>query len=133
MPDVTTMPDVTMTTKAMLVAGLLLLAALYARHRAYPRPYKDIPHSKESAMRLLGDMPDMVQFTRSGGGDLDDFVAHRCRQLQSPIIQLFFMPFSEPLIFLDDVAEAERVVRGRTRELDRAPLTVNTFRPYFPR
>ncbi|KAG6000656.1 hypothetical protein E4U21_005259 [Claviceps maximensis] len=114
-----------------VVGCLILLVAIYARHRAYPRPYKDIPHSAQSARRLLGDIPDILQFINDGN-DPDDFIAHRCRQLRSPIIQLFFMPFSTPLIFLDDVGETENIVVARTKELDRAPMTVNTFLPFFP-
>ncbi|KAG5974342.1 hypothetical protein E4U55_008231 [Claviceps digitariae] len=115
----------------LILVCLLLLAAVYAWHRAYPRPYKDIPHSPQSARRLLGDIPDILQFIEEGN-DPDDFIAHRCRQLNSPIIQLFFMPFSTPLIFLDDVGETENIVVSRTKELDRAPMTVNTFLPFFP-
>ncbi|KAG5915997.1 hypothetical protein E4U53_004379, partial [Claviceps sorghi] len=114
-----------------LLFCLILLAAIYARHRAYPRPYKDIPHSPQSARRLLGDIPDIIQFVKDGN-DPDDFISHRCRQLNSPIIQLFFMPFSNPLIFLDDVGESENIVSTRTKELDRAPMTVKTFLPFFP-
>ncbi|CCE32000.1 uncharacterized protein CPUR_05858 [Claviceps purpurea 20.1] len=68
-----------------------------------PRPYEDVPYSTQSERRLLGDIPDIVQFVKDGNAP-KDLIADRCRRLNSPIIQLFFEPFSRPLIFLDDTA-----------------------------
>ncbi|KAG5959831.1 hypothetical protein E4U57_000470 [Claviceps arundinis] len=81
-----------------------------------------------SARRLLGDIPDIIQFVRDGNAP-EDFIADRCRRLNSPIIQLFFESFSRPLIFLDDAAAVSNIVCTRTKELDRAPITVS----FFPR
>ncbi|KAG6115693.1 hypothetical protein E4U13_002567 [Claviceps humidiphila] len=80
----------------------------------------------------LGDIPDIIQFVRDGNAP-KDFIADRCRRLNSPIIQLFFEPFSRPLIFLDDAAAVSNIVCTRTKELDRAPITVRTFLHFFLR
>lgn len=114
---------------AILIAFSIL--AMYVWRRAHPRPYKDVPYDKQSATRLLGDIPDMVKFAKEGN-DPDQFIPQRCRQLNSPIIQLFLAPFSSPLIFVDDVGEVENIVFNRTKQLDRAPITINTLLPLFP-
>ncbi|KAG6111914.1 hypothetical protein E4U31_003886 [Claviceps sp. LM219 group G6] len=121
-----------MIDMVIVLLSNVFLAAVYAWHRAYPRPYKDIPYSTQSARRLLGDIPDIIQFVRDGNAP-EDFIADRCRRLNSPIIQLFFEPFSRPLIFLDDAAAVSNIVCTRTKELDRAPITVRTFLHFFPR
>ncbi|KAG6316364.1 hypothetical protein E4U22_007128 [Claviceps purpurea] len=92
-----------MVDMVIVLLSTVFLAVIYAWHRAYPRPYEDVPYSTQSERRLLGDIPDIVQFVKDGNAP-EDLIADRCRRLNSPIIQLFFEPFSRPLIFLDDTA-----------------------------
>lgn len=115
-----------MVDMAIVLLSTVFLAVIYAWHRAYPRPYEDVPYSTQSERRLLGDIPDIVQFVKDGNAP-EDLIADRCRRLNSPIIQLFFEPFSRPLIFLDDTAAVSNIVCTRSKEPNRAPITVRTL------
>ncbi|KAG6235342.1 hypothetical protein E4U25_004961 [Claviceps purpurea] len=120
-----------MVDMVIVLLSTVFLAVIYAWHRAYPRPYEDVPYSTQSERRLLGDIPDIVQFVKDGNAP-KDLIADRCRRLNSPIIQLFFEPFSRPLIFLDDTAAVSNIVCTRSKELNRAPITVRTLLYFFP-
>lgn len=61
----------TMIDMVIVLLSNVFLAAIYAWHRAYPRPYKDIPYSTQSARQLLGDIPDIIQFVRDGNAPED--------------------------------------------------------------
>lgn len=52
--------------------------------------------------------------------------------LQSPIIQLFLAPFWKPLIFVNDTREIEDLIQNRSKEFDKAPSSVDPFRPIVP-
>lgn len=54
------------------------------------------------------------------------------RKLQSPIIQLFLAPFWKPLIFVNDTQEVEDLIQNRSKEFDKAPSSVDPFRPIVP-
>ncbi|QUC18263.1 uncharacterized protein UV8b_02504 [Ustilaginoidea virens] len=110
--------------------GLAILAA-YLYRLAYPWPYKGIPYNRRSARRLLGDIPDLIQFVKEGN-DSDQFALEQCRKLNSPIVQLFFWPFCRPLIFVEDIQQVESIVCSRGGEFDRAPSTITAFRPFVP-
>ncbi|KAG6308577.1 hypothetical protein E4U22_004247 [Claviceps purpurea] len=120
-----------MVNMVIVLLSTVFLAVIYAWHRAYPRPYEDVPYSTQSERRLLGDIPDIIQFVRDGNAP-EDLIADRCRRLNSPIIQLLFEPFSRPLIFLDDTAAVSNIVCTRSKELNRAPITVRTLLYFFP-
>lgn len=54
------------------------------------------------------------------------------QKLQSPIIQLFLAPFWKPLIFVNDTQEVEDLIQNRSKEFDKAPSSVDPFRPIVP-
>ncbi|KAG5939054.1 hypothetical protein E4U60_001030 [Claviceps pazoutovae] len=55
-----------MVSMVIILLSTVFLAVIYTWHRAYPRPYEDIPYSTQSARRLLGDIPDIIQYVRDG-------------------------------------------------------------------
>ncbi|KAG5918696.1 hypothetical protein E4U61_001561 [Claviceps capensis] len=84
-------------------------------------------HDDFSATSLTSSSSSVMATTRRS------LIADRCRRLNSPIVQLFFKPYSRPLIFLDDTAAVSNIVCTRTKELNRAPITVRTLLYFFPR
>ena len=112
-------------------AALALSLFFVVRHFAYPRPYPGIPYNEHAARRFLGDLPDIFQMVNTAQ-DPAKFAFLQCRKLGSPVVQLFFRPFTRPFIFVDDVREVEDIMATRTREFDRAPTTVGIFKPFVP-
>lgn len=119
------------TITVYLLLSLALLLLLYLIRQAYPRPYPGIPYLAPSARRLWGDLPHILPVI-SLTQDPAKYVYSLCRQLNSPVIQLFLRPFSAPIIFVDDVREVKDILGMRTMEFDRAPSTQAVFAPFLP-
>ena len=115
-----------------LYAGfLLIVSANLLYRRSLPRPYPEITHNPAAAKRISGDLPDLLEHykrTKEASG----FSLEQCKNLKSPIVQLFLRPFSPPFICLDDPRETEDIMLRRTKEFDRAPSTIAFFKPLIP-
>ncbi|RYP27386.1 hypothetical protein DL767_007705 [Monosporascus sp. MG133] len=117
---------------AMLSVVVLLVCSLaYLYWLALPKPYPGIPHNKASARRLAGDLPGLLSHYKKTK-EIASFSFQQCRNLNSPIVQIFLRPFSRPFIFLDDPREIEDILLRRGREFDRAPSTIAFFKPLVP-
>ena len=114
-----------------LLGGASVVLFLLIYHYAYPRPYPGIPYNKRSAKRVLGDLPDLFDRVKTSR-DTAKFAFEQCRNLNSPVVQLFLRPFSRPFIYIDDVREAEDIMVTRSKEFDRAPSTIGIFKPFVP-
>ena len=109
-----------------------LLTLLFKVYRlAYPRPYPNIPYHFASSKRLWGDVPGLLHSVKTSQ-DPAGFLFQQCRNLNSPVVQLFLKPFAKPAIFIDDVREVKDILSKRTSEFDRSPKSQRTFRPLLP-
>ncbi|KAF4820912.1 Cytochrome P450 monooxygenase TRI13 [Colletotrichum siamense] len=115
----------------LVIIGLLFCGLLLLYRRALPRPYIGIPYNEESAQRILGDLPGLLSHFKKTK-EIASFSFQQCRNLDSPIVQIFLRPFSRPFIFIDDPQETEDILLRRTREFDRAPSTIAFFEPLVP-
>ncbi|KAE8143661.1 putative cytochrome P450 oxidoreductase [Aspergillus pseudotamarii] len=114
-----------------IAVALLLFILCYIFKRAYPNPYPGIPYNTSSARKFWGDssgLLDAVKITE----DPAKFIFQQSRKLHSPVIQLFFAPFSNPTIIIDDVREVKDILSNRTHEFDRAPRTQDAYRSLLP-
>ncbi|KAF2271298.1 putative cytochrome P450 oxidoreductase [Westerdykella ornata] len=111
----------------LIVIALLALLCEITR-RAFPQPYPKIPYHKVSSKRIWGDVPAMMKAIKISE-DPSRFVFQQCRTLGSPVVQLFFGPFTKPAIFVDDVREVKDILSFRTREFDRSYKSQDTLRP----
>lgn len=115
-----------------VIALFGLLTLLFQVYRlAYPRPYPNIPYHCASSKRLWGDVPDLLSSVKTSQ-DPAGFLFQQCRNLNSPVVQLFLKPFAKPAIFIEDVREVKDILSTRTREFDRSPKSQRTFRPLLP-
>lgn len=116
-------------------AGVVLVAVCilgYALYRAaLPRPLPGIPHHKESANKILGDAPDMMNHIKKHGTMLDWLVMQGA-ELNSPLYQLFVQPFSKPIVYVTDPREAQDVVLRRAKEFDRSEFFMDLFAGSIP-
>lgn len=111
-----------------LIAFVILALTFQVYKRAFPQPYPGIPCHKTSSKRIWGDVPEMLSSIKITE-DPSQFVFEQCRKLNSPVVQLFFGPFTKPAIFVDDVREVKDMLSTRTKELDRSHKSQDTLRP----
>ncbi|KAI1360925.1 cytochrome P450 [Xylaria arbuscula] len=83
-----------------------------------PRPIPGIPCNENSAKRIFGDVPDMKNHIRAGGG-MFSWISSQVVKMNSPIIQIFLRPFSAPWVVIADFRESQDILMRRTREFDR--------------
>ncbi|VUC35947.1 unnamed protein product [Clonostachys rosea] len=113
---------------AVLVAILVVVVCRWLR----PKPYAGIPYNKESAGRILGDVPllaPLIAQTKEFSGSI---TAITTRRLGSPVAQLLFPNIRKPMIVVEDAREIEDIILRRTKEFDKAPTTVDFMLPLFP-
>ncbi|KAK1758058.1 cytochrome P450 [Echria macrotheca] len=103
----------------LVVTSLLLLL----RWAALPRPIPGIPYNRESARRIMGDIPDM----KKAKGIRLWYQAQLARH-NSPIVQVFNRPLRGPLLLVADAREAQDVLMRRTREFDKSTMTSDSFK-----
>lgn len=88
------------------LAAVTIIAVAYFLYRAaMPTPIPGIPYKTNSANRILGDLPDMLNYAKKTGETVSFFASH-CVELNSPITQIFIRPiFSKPWVIIADCRE----------------------------
>lgn len=114
----------------------VVFGVLYAVYRAaLPKPIPGIPYHKASARKLFGDVPSLISFTSSeepGAHSAVDWFRLQGEKLSSPIFQLFFTPFGQPLIVLTDPREIQDILLRRHKEFDRSQFFKDAFSGSIP-
>jgi cytochrome P450 len=114
-----------------IAIGFVVFILYYVVKRAYPHPYPGIPYNAASARRFWGDSSGLLDAVKKTQ-DPAKFIFQQSRSLDSPVVQLFLAPFSNPTIVIDDVREVKDILSNRTNEFDRAPRTQDAYRPLLP-
>ena len=118
------------TAAAIALHILTLLAYLY--HRVTRRsPYNGIPYNPHSTRRLFGDMPELTAEAKRHR-DPAKMILPQFERLGSPVIQIFMMPFWNPLVYVNDTREIDDLLQNRLREFDKSPSLVLLFKPIVP-
>ncbi|KAM0797280.1 cytochrome P450 [Usnea florida] len=102
-----------------LLAGVLVTLGFLLYQAALPKPIAGIPCARSSINRLFGDVPDALKY-HAKTSETVAFLASRCEELKSPIVQVFVRPFSRPWVVLADSRESQDIMIRRTREFDRS-------------
>ena len=87
-----------------LLAGLLVTIGVLLYRAALPKPIPGIPCAQYSINRLFGDVPDALKY-HAKTSETVAFLASRCEELKSPIVQVFVRPFARPWVVLADSRE----------------------------
>ena len=107
------------TKIGVFVASLLAIKLLLLlRHLAMPKPLPGIPYNHDSAHRLLGDIPLMKAAPYRRLWTWSQPSKH-----DSPLAQVFLIPFRRPQIVLSDPREVIDICSRRTAEFDRGHRT----------
>lgn len=99
----------------------------------YPKPYPGIPHNKDSANRVSGDIPDLVPLISATNEFSNSMFTITTQKLGTPIAQFLFPGIRKPLIILEDPREIEDLLLRRNKEFDKAPMALDIFQPMFPK
>lgn len=106
-------------------------STLYLLYRtALPKPIPGIPHRKEAARHVLGDIPAILA---AKAKDLThvNWIQQQMVELNSPIIQIFMAPFTKPIVVLGDFREAQDILMRR-KEWDRSEMLGVLFGGLIP-
>jgi hypothetical protein len=117
--------------ESFLAVGVAVTAVYLLYRWLLPKPLVGIPYNKESSMKLLGDVPDMVAHVNRTG-TIWPWVAAQSIKLNSPIIQLWTRPFSRPWVVISDFQESQSILTRRTKEFDRSAYMGDIFYGIFP-
>ncbi|KAF6824486.1 cytochrome p450 [Colletotrichum plurivorum] len=105
---------------AYVAVAAVLLYIL--RLLALPKPLQGIPYNEEAAVRVFGDIPSL----RAVPSRRDWFSA-TLRRHNSPLVQLFFLPFSKPIVICADPVEIQDICMRRTKEFKRSSIVSAIF------
>jgi hypothetical protein len=115
--------------------ALILAAVLWVSYRIYrwllPKPIPGIPHNQRATRTLLGDSPDVTKFLRAGGY-FRQWLVNQTIEHNSPLVQLWILPFAKPSLVLCDFREAQDVLVRRNKEFDRSKRWLDLFSTLTP-
>ncbi|KZL64524.1 cytochrome P450 [Colletotrichum tofieldiae] len=110
------------------VAAFIAIA-LYALYRyLLPKPIPGIPYNPSALKSILGDIPAMIQ---NCNGTPLAWMASQSQRYNSPIFQLFVVPFSKPAVVVSDFREAQDILMRR-KEFDRSDMTIDLLSGEIP-
>lgn len=117
----------TLNTLPAAVAFVAVLAYLLYR-AALPKPIPGIPYHKSSAQSIWGDVPAIRAFSKTTGRSGSEWIIAQAKELDSPIFQIFILPFQSPRVFITDHREGYDIMQRRTKEFDRSTTFGAIFR-----
>lgn len=110
-----------------LVAVVLVYGFYNLYTAALPKPVPGIPCDNVSRNRLMGDLPDAMKWMNERK-EFWSFMQERCRQLNSPIVQVWMQPFGRPFIVISDYLESQDIMVRRTpQQFDRSAWLGDMF------
>ena len=108
-----------LTPSSLLILGVAVPGLLYLLYLwALPKPIPGIPYHKESAKRILGDIP-RIEAIRATGDTPRRLFCELTKELNSPVAQAFLGPFSKPFVIISDFREAQDLQLRNPKALDR--------------
>ncbi|KAH7237790.1 cytochrome P450 [Fusarium redolens] len=111
------------------ISIFLLLFCLY--NLALPRPIPGIPYNKNATTRLLGDLPDFIEYQKHTKEQRRWFAAQN-QKFNSPICQVFIRPFGKPRVIVSDFRETQDILSRRLKEFDRSDRAREAFAGIIP-
>ncbi|KAF5719485.1 cytochrome P450 monooxygenase 3A14 [Fusarium mundagurra] len=121
-----------MSWMELTASGLSIFLSLFCLYTlALPKPIPGIPYNKNATKRLLGDLPDLIEYQKQNGQQRRWFQLQN-QKLNSAICQVFVRPFGKPRIVLSDFREAHDILGKRFKEFDRSDRGREAFAGIIP-
>ncbi|KAH7024443.1 cytochrome P450 [Microdochium trichocladiopsis] len=102
---------------AMAIAVALIGMSILYR-QALPQPIAGIPYNRESATRLMGDMPLMLAMKKNGG-IVRSFFPWLFTTQKAPVVQFFRGPFFAPVVAVGDYTAAYNLLVKHGKDFTR--------------
>jgi hypothetical protein len=116
----------------LILTALGLLVSLVVLYRlALPKPLPGIPYNDAAVKSILGDIPSIMASKKEHGEQRKWFAAQAVK-LNSPVVQVFTMPFAKPQVILTDHREIHDIFTKRHREFDRGYMEIEAFGGVIP-
>ncbi|EHK22077.1 uncharacterized protein TRIVIDRAFT_53690 [Trichoderma virens Gv29-8] len=107
-------------TTSYLVLSVSIPGIIYLCYRwALPKPIPGIPYNKDAVKSIFGDATSMVEYT-SKTQEMYAWMVEQNIKLQSPVVQVFVRPLSNPWIVVSDFRESYDCLVRRTKDFDKS-------------
>ncbi|KAG5949809.1 hypothetical protein E4U53_005750 [Claviceps sorghi] len=111
-----------------LLATSVILFVLYGYRKLQTKALPGIPYNQE--IGIFGDLPSLLKARKAGS--IRPWLLGMAKRHNSPISQVFLMPFAKPCIIISDYHESYDIMVRRTKEFDRAQLHIDGFSDFVP-
>lgn len=117
---------------AVAIAATLAFAVGYLFvQRFYPQPLPGIPYNKTATKRILGDVPEIAEYTKKGESFRTWFLGQAHRH-NSAITQVFLGPLSKAAVIVSDYREVNDILSHRDAVDFKRGRKVDAFRGILP-
>lgn len=120
----------TEVNQGSVILGIILPALAFSLHLLYrwalPKPIPGIPCNEKATKSVLGDATAMISDITKTDTAWFEWLLKTSIDLNSPIVQVFLRPLSQPLVILCDFREAQDLLLHR-KEFDRSPIFGDLF------
>jgi hypothetical protein len=114
-----------------LIFGVLLTALYLVYQWALPKPIPGIPYDRDAARSLRGNLPEILEFTKTHGRLRPWFMTQLYKH-NAPMVQFWLLPLSKPCVILADYQETQDILLRRTKEFDRGQRGADVFNAVVP-
>lgn len=116
---------------SIVIFGAMVALVYTVYLMAFPKPIPGIPYNKQSAKRLLGDIPEFGAL-QNAGYTARQFWSDLAMTHKSPITQCFLGPFTKPSVVISDFREAQDLMVRRGKDLGRGRLNREAWYGIIP-
>ncbi|KAK1948754.1 cytochrome P450 [Colletotrichum sublineola] len=110
------------SSRLLSVAAVTIAVALFALYQyLLPKPIAGIPYSPSAVKSIFGDIPTML---KESNGKTLRWIVGQGKRWNSPIFQVFIVPFAKPSVVVTDFREAQDILMRR-KEFDRSDWTID--------
>lgn len=119
-------------TPTALVIGIVVSSLFYLTYLLLlPKPIPGIPYDKESAKRILGDIPRLQALSKAGDAPRKLWTT-AAPDLRSPIAQVFLGPINKPIVIVSDYREINDLQLRNAKALARGWFNQGLWRGLIP-
>ena len=118
---------------ATAAAAVSVVSVVYLAYQwALPKPIPGIPYNEADTKTIMGSLPRLIAGVAKNNGRAQAWLAKQSAEHNSPLVQIWFAPFTRPAVIVADFQEAQDILVRRTKEFDRSSTTTEGFKGVIP-